>query len=62
VLKNGLQFQLGYSMMGFLDILLVPQSVTIPASFGQVQAGTSALYNTRDYKLDGWLATVAYQF
>ncbi|MCP3981662.1 MAG: hypothetical protein GY716_20370 [bacterium] len=61
-LKSGVEIEVGYSITGFLDALLIPTSIRVPQVPNEASAGTSALFNTRDYILDGFHATVGYQF
>lgn len=62
LLKNGLQFEAGFSRTGFLDAVLIPSALTIPLNETQVDLGVSAIYSTQDYLVTGWHAGVAYQF
>lgn len=62
VMRNGLQFELGYSKTGYLDIVTSPIDIDIPETLGQIEQGTSALYATQDYVVEGWHAGLAFQF
>lgn len=61
-MKNGLQLELAYHITGFLDVILLPTRISIPENLLESRQGTSALYHTRDYVLDGWRAGIAFQF
>jgi hypothetical protein len=62
LMRNGLQFEAGFSRTGFLDAMIIPIAITIPETQTQVGLGTSAIYSTQDYLVTGWHAGVAYQF
>lgn len=62
MMRNGLQFELGYSIIGYLDAVLTPVGLTIPANETQVEQGTSGLLHTQDLRFDGWHAGLAFQF
>jgi len=61
-LKNGLSFEGGYGVVGFLDSILLPTSIRIPQNLQESGQGTSAIYNTQDYVLKGWHAGFSFQF
>jgi hypothetical protein len=61
-LKNGLQLEAAYNVTGLLDTVLLPTDIQIPTNLLEAPQGTSALYNTQDYILDGWRAGIAFQF
>jgi hypothetical protein len=61
-MRNGLQIELAYHVTGFLDVILLPHEIAIPESRLEAAQGTSALYRTQDYVLDGWRAGIAFQF
>ena len=59
---EGLQFEAGYGQTSFQDCILVPTTLLIPKQIKEAPAGTSALYNTRDFLVDVWHAGFSYQF
>jgi hypothetical protein len=61
-LKNGLQLEVAYNITGLLDVVLLPTDIQIPSNLLEAPQGSSALYNTQDYVLDGWRAGFAFQF
>lgn len=61
-LRNGLQFELGYSRTGLLDLLLIPSELTGLKSGSAITKAPSVLYTTQDYLLDGWHTGLAFQF
>ena len=61
-LRNGLQFEFGYSIEGYLDVALLPVEMTIPLNAQQAAAGASAIYKTHDLVIDSVHASVAFQF
>jgi hypothetical protein len=61
-LGNGLEFELAYRRSGFLDVVLFPAQLRIPANESQSLSGVSAVYNTQDFRIDGWHGTVGFQF
>jgi len=61
-MRNGLQFEVAYHITGFLDVILLPTRISIPENLQESRQGTSALYRTQDYVLDGWRAGIAFQF
>ncbi len=67
-MRNGLEFELGYRpWSGYLDVALLPSTITIPAIEGQVKTNDpgntiSALYHTQDFKVDSWHGLVGFQF
>lgn len=61
-LSAGVQFEAAYYRMGFLDVILVPTDMQVPAKPEEIPQGTAALYNTSDYIMDGWRFGVGFQF
>jgi hypothetical protein len=61
-LRNGLKFELAYSAVGLLDAILLPDAIRVPETPQEAPQGTSAIFNTQDYVLDGWTASMAFQF
>jgi len=61
-MRNGLQLELAYHITGFLDVVLLPIRISIPENVQESRQGTSALYKTQDYVLEGWRAGIAFQF
>lgn len=67
-MRNGLEFELGYRpWSGYLDVALLPSTITIPTIEGQVKTNEpentiSALYHTQDFKVDSWHGLVGFQF
>jgi hypothetical protein len=61
-LKNGLQLEVAYNITGLLDVVLHPTEIQIPSNLLEAPQGSSALYNTQDFVLDGWRAGFAFQF
>jgi hypothetical protein len=67
--KNGLHFEAGYTRTGYLDIVISPTTITVP---NEDQAAgvlcddpntcASSNFLTRDFEVDGWYATVGFQF
>ncbi len=55
---EGFEAHMAYNRTSFQDSVLVPTQVIL----GQLQQGTSALYNTRDLILDAWQLGFSYQF
>jgi hypothetical protein len=61
-LKNGLKLEASYGIVGFLDAILLPTQIRIPDNQQEATQGTSAIFNTQDYVLQGWRAGIAFQF
>jgi hypothetical protein len=61
-LKMGLTLELAYFKSGFLDAVLTPTEVRIPQSAQELAQGSSAIYASQDLVLDGWRASVSFQF
>jgi hypothetical protein len=61
-LRNGLEFELAYRLSGYLDVVLYPSQIRIPASPAQTAAGTTAVYNTQDVRVESWHGAVGFQF
>jgi hypothetical protein len=61
-LKMGLTLELAYFKSGFLDAVLTPTEVRVPQSAQELAQGSSAVYATQDLVLDGWRASVSFQF
>jgi hypothetical protein len=59
---NGLELELVYNVTGYLDTVLAPTSIRIPATTSEARFGTSAIYRTQDHVFDGWRAGVSFQF
>ncbi len=59
---NGLELELAYNITGYLDAVIMPTSIRIPGTFSEARFGTSAIYRTQDYVLDGWRAGMSFQF
>jgi len=61
-LKAGLEFEFSYMIQGYLDAIINPETIQIPATIGQAAQGVSAVYNTQDITLDAWRVGVGFQF
>jgi hypothetical protein len=61
-LRNGLKLEASYGVVGFLDAILLPTQIRIPDNQQEAAQGTSAIYNTQDYVLQGWRAGIGFQF
>ncbi len=61
-LRNGLEFELGYTINGFLDVVISPFDLTLPETSQQTVDGTSALFTTQDYRMDSFHVGVGFQF
>jgi hypothetical protein len=59
---SGLELELAYNVTGYLDAVLLPTSVRIPANTAEAQFGTSAIYRTQDLVYDAWRAGISFQF
>jgi len=59
---NGLELELTYNVTGYLDAVLLPTSLRIPANSQEARFGTSAIYRTQDLVYDGWRAGISFQF
>lgn len=62
LLREHLQLELGWSLTGYLDTVILPSVIVIPESVNTSDDGVSALYGTQDYKVEGWHFGLAYQF
>lgn len=58
----GLQLQVTYDRMSYQDTVLLPYSITIPATEGEISFGSVALYQTQDLELDSIRLTAGFQF
>lgn len=61
-LKNGLQFEAAYFISGFLDAVLLPTAIQIPANETELGLEPSAIYKTQDLVFDGWRSGLSFQF
>jgi hypothetical protein len=61
-IKGGLSIEMTYFIDGFLDTLLTPAEIRVPGSVQSGPQGISALFSTQDFVIDGWRASVAFQF
>ena len=61
-IKGGLSIEMTYFIDGFLDSLLTPAEIRVPGSVQSGPQGISALFSTQDFVIDGWRASVAFQF
>lgn len=61
-LRNGLKLEASYGVVGFLDAILLPTQISIPDNQQEAAQGTSAIYSTQDYVLQGWRAGIGFQF
>jgi hypothetical protein len=66
-LRNGFDFELGWERRGYLDTVLLPNTINIPTLAGQIEpndpvATISALYSSQDIVIDAWHAKVGFQF
>ena len=59
---QGLTLEASYGVVGLLDAIVLPTTIRIPQSLQESEQGTSAIYNTQDYVLQGWRAGISYQF
>jgi hypothetical protein len=59
---KGLELELVYNKTGYLDSVLLPTSLRIPASDAEARFGTSAIYRTQDLVFDAWRFGVSFQF
>lgn len=51
-----------YFKSGYQDSVLTATRISVPQSLGQVNRGTSALYNTTDLRFDGFRLGLRFQF
>ena len=58
----GLNVEASYGVVGLLDAIMLPTTIRIPGSLQESEQGTSAIYNTQDYVLQGWRGGISYQF
>jgi len=58
-LKAGIGFEFAYNITGLLDVMLIPTELI---AANRPSRETSAVYNTKDYVLQGWRAGVSFQF
>ncbi len=58
----GLTLMLSYYRERYADAVLLPTSFSIPETFAQADQGVVALYNTRDFNIDGWRGGIGFQF
>ena len=58
----GLTIEASYGVVGLLDAIVLPTTIRIPQSLQESEQGTSAIYNTQDYVLQGWRGGISYQF
>ena len=66
-MRKGFEFELAYQRRGFLDLVLLPSSITIPMITGQIsindpEDSVSALYSTQDIEIDSVHGLVGFQF
>ena len=61
-LRNNLRFELGYSITGYLDAIILPSLIVVPETQDQINEGVTALYGTQDYDVEGWHAGMSFQF
>ena len=62
LLRNGLEFEAGYGITGYLDSILLPPLIQIPADEGEAVQPASAVFTTQDLIFEGWHAGVGLQF
>jgi hypothetical protein len=60
--RNGLKLEMSYGVVGLLDVIHLPTEIRVPENQQEAPQGTSAIYNTQDYVLQGWRAGIAFQF
>ncbi len=51
-----------YSYRGYLDMILSPNQISIPATVAQINQGTIGLYTSRDLRIRSFSAGFSYQF
>ena len=61
-LASGLKLHLGYHLTAYQDSILVPQELSVPETAAQIQFGTTATFNTRDFIISGWRAGFSFEF
>jgi hypothetical protein len=61
-LVSGLHLQLAYHFHAYADAVLMPTTLAVPASQIEAGQGVSALYATRDLRVDGWRGGFSFQF
>ena len=61
-IKGGLSLEMSYFIDGYLDSVLTAAEIQVPQTVGQAGQGTSAIYSSQDLVVDGWRASVAFQF
>ena len=59
---RSLTLDIGYHRAGFLDAIILPSQIIVPEKEQTIPNGTSALYGTQDYRVEGWFAGIAFQF
>jgi len=61
-LTSGVRIEAAYQINGYLDTILLPKAIQIPASTTQIRNGVSAIYSTQDIVLDTFRAGIGFQF
>jgi hypothetical protein len=61
-LAGGLKLHLGYHLTAYQDSILIPQDLSVPETPAQIQFGTTATFNTRDFIISGWRAGFSFEF
>lgn len=62
-LPSGLELEAGYFVNGYLDSVLLPPLIQVPATASQgVATPPSAVYTTQDLEYDGFRAGLGFQF
>ena len=66
-MRKGFEFELAYALRGYLDVILLPSSLTLPTIPGQIiendpEATVSALFSTQDLVVDSVHGLVGFQF
>jgi hypothetical protein len=59
---RSLTVEVGYHRAGFLDAIILPSQIIVPEKEQTIPNGTSALYGTQDYRVEGWHAGLGFQF
>ncbi len=61
-LVDNLVLHLGYFLNSYQDAVLIPSRISIPETTAQAPQGVTALYRTRDIRVDGWRGGFSFQF
>jgi hypothetical protein len=61
-LVDQLFFNLFYQGMSYQDAILLPTNIIIPDDLNNAAQGTSGVYSTQDYEIEGGFVGLSYQF